>query len=90
MGVMSIINEFGYIKGSTITTAEASKITARAEALYDLFNKYGRGRVSEEHWIGMYFNGELPQFIKEVLEGTFKITPLEKKLRKTKKRRNNA
>lgn len=90
MGVMSIINEFGYIKGSTITTSEASILTAKAEALYDLYNEYGRGRVSEEHWIMMYFNGELPRFIKAVKQGTFKITPLEKKLRKTKKRRTNA
>ena len=90
MGVMSIINEFGYIKGSTITTAEASKITAKAEALYDLFNKYGRGRVSEEHWIMMYFNGELPRFIKAVTEGKYQPNPIVKKEPKKKKRRNNA
>ena len=88
MGVMGIINEFGYIKGSTITTSEASLLTAKAEALYDLYNEYGRGRVSEEHWIMMYFNEELPRFIKTVTEGKYQPNPIEKKEPKKKKRRH--
>lgn len=50
-------------------TADSRKIRADAEALHDLYNMFGRGRVNEWAFIDMYIRGKLPEFIKKVCEG---------------------
>ncbi len=52
-----------------MNTADITKIRAEANALYDLYQMFGRGRTSEEEFVFMYVRGELPQFIKKVVEG---------------------
>lgn len=49
------------------TTENIVKIRADAEALYDLFQIYGRGRVTEESFVFMYIKGELPKYIEKVV-----------------------
>ena len=53
---------------NSCNTADIAKIIADAEALYDLFNIFGRGRVTEETWVAMYLSDKLPEFIKKVCE----------------------
>lgn len=52
-----------------MTTADTTKIRAEAKALYDLYQMFGRGRITEEEFVLMYIAGKLPQFIKKVVEG---------------------
>ena len=49
-------------------TFDRDKVMADAEALHDLFNVFGRGRVSESQFIVMYLSGKLPEYIKKVVE----------------------
>lgn len=51
-----------------MNTADTTKIRAKANALYDLFQIFGRGRVTEEQFVFMYLKGDLPKFIKKVAE----------------------
>lgn len=52
-----------------MTTADTTKIRAEAKALYDLYQMFGRGRITEEKFVLMYIEGKLLQFIKKVVEG---------------------
>ena len=54
---------------TTMTTADMSKVMADAEALYTLFNMFGRGRVDENEFIVIYLTGRLPEYIKKVVRG---------------------
>ena len=50
------------------STDDMVKIMAQAEALHDLYNRFGRFKVTEEQWIVLYLEGKLGDFIKKQIE----------------------
>ena len=55
-------------RNAMITTDNAIKIMAQAEALHDLYNWFGRFKVTEEQWIALYLEDKLGDFIKKQIE----------------------
>lgn len=44
-------------------TANVNKIAQDAHALLDLYNIYGRGKISEWDWFFLYMRGELGNWL---------------------------
>ncbi len=44
-------------------TADVNKIAQDAHALLDLYNIYGRGKISEWDWCFLYMRGELGNWL---------------------------
>lgn len=51
-----------------IGTADPVKILSEAEGLYELYNIFGRGRTDEMNFCLMYIRGELPEYIRKVVQ----------------------
>lgn len=49
-------------------TTDPGKVAADACALYGLYQIFGRGRVTEYDFVAIYLRGNLPEFIKRVME----------------------
>ena len=46
-------------------TADIEKVINDAVALYELYNLFGRGKISEEAFCFMYITGKLEDWIKQ-------------------------
>lgn len=46
-------------------TADIEKVIKDASALYDLYNLFGRGKISEEEFCAMYLTDRLEGWIKQ-------------------------
>lgn len=57
------------ITKTTLTKAELEDLGKNANMLYDLYNKIGRGNVTEFEWVAAYINDELKELIKEQEDG---------------------
>ena len=49
-------------------TYDPIKAQAEAQALYDLYNCFGRFKVTEGQFVEIYLKGKLPEFIKRQME----------------------
>ena len=54
---------------TTLTKAELEDLRENANMLYDLYNKIGRGNVSEIVWLDAYIKNKLLELIKEKCDG---------------------
>ena len=46
-------------------TADIGKVIKDASALYDLYNLFGRGKISEEEFCAMYLTDRLEDWIEQ-------------------------
>ena len=46
-------------------TADIGKVIKDATALYELYNRFGRGKISEETFCFMYLTGKLEDWIEQ-------------------------
>lgn len=66
-------------------SADTIKVWSEALGLYELYNMFGRGRIDEINFCLMYVRGELPEYIKRVVnneEIKFKPSVYQRKKRK--------
>ncbi len=50
---------------TTLSTEDQVKARIESEILYQLYNLYGRGKISEWDFVFLYIGGKLPDFIKK-------------------------
>ena len=50
---------------TTLSTEDQVKVRIEAEILYQLYNVYGRGKISEWDFVFLYIGGKLSDFIKK-------------------------
>lgn len=46
-------------------TADIEKVIKDASALYEFYNLFGRGKISEEEFCAMYLTGKLEDWIEQ-------------------------
>ena len=52
----------------TYATIDGRKTYFVSEELYDLYNNYGRGRITVEQFIALYLEDKLDDYIDKIIE----------------------